>query len=88
MEKIKVRKLMTKLILMSIVLMLELFGITYMLIRFWPLIKKFFALSPPPSWLPSLVQPADWFVVRILGILLITFLAGLGLFWKGGDPSV
>ena len=74
---------------MSIVLIFELFGIVYMLIRFWPLINRFFAFSPPPSWLPSLVQPQDWFIVKICGILLIILLvAGVGSFLKGGGSNV
>ena len=27
--------------------------------------------SPAPSWLPALVQPADWFVIKICCIFVI-----------------
>ncbi len=47
------------------------------------------SLSPAPSWLPSLTQPADWFVAKVLVILLVvgifTLMAGVGS-TKGGDP--
>lgn len=39
----------------------------------------------PPSWLPATARyPGHWLVIEILGILLIV--AGVGLFWKGGEP--
>jgi hypothetical protein len=45
--------------------------------------------SPVPSWLPALVQPQDWFIVKICGILLvILFVAGVGSFLKGGGSNV
>lgn len=34
-------------------------------------------LSPVPSWLPFLCQPADWLIARILAILLITVIVVL-----------
>jgi hypothetical protein len=45
-------------------------------------------LSPAPYWLPSLCQPADWLVAKILVILLIVGIASLiadTRFTKGGD---
>ncbi len=29
-------------------------------------------LLPCPSWLPAAVTPVDWFVVQVLGILLLS----------------
>lgn len=31
-------------------------------------------LTKPPAWLPSLVQPADWLIIKILAILVVTSL--------------
>lgn len=28
-------------------------------------------LTPPPSWLPSLCQPADWLVCKLLCIFVV-----------------
>ena len=45
-------------------------------------------LSLTPSWLPSLCQPADWLVARILVILLVTVIVALmanAETEKGGD---
>jgi hypothetical protein len=44
-----------------------------------PLIKIFEnkLLSPPPSWLPALTQPADWFVVKVLGIFIVISLIAI-----------
>jgi hypothetical protein len=42
------------------------------------------SLPPPPDWAPSLLQPQDWLVVKILAILvLITFLAGVATYKRG-----
>ncbi len=44
--------------------------------------------SPPPPWLPSLVQPADWFIIRIGGVMLfISFIFGVASFLKGGESD-
>lgn len=57
--------------------------------QYWSLIKRFLTLSPPPSWLPSLVQPADWFVVKLSGIFIlcaiVVLLTSNIQYPKGGD---
>lgn len=49
-------------------------------------------MTPPPSWLPSLLTPADWLVARFLGILLlIGFAVSFGAHWinyRKGEPYV
>jgi hypothetical protein len=47
-------------------------------------------LSPVPSWLPSLCQPADWLVAKILAILLIVGIVYLAFAnnAKGGEYNV
>lgn len=40
--------------------------------------------SAPPFWLPSLTQPADWFVSKILVILILIGLVAIVL---SGPPN-
>jgi hypothetical protein len=41
--------------------------------------------SPLPSWLPKLVQPQDWLVIKILVILVIvSLLAGVAKHFERG----
>lgn len=40
--------------------------------------------TPPPSWLPSLVQPEDYFVCKVILLAILAWI--IRLYWiKGGD---
>jgi len=49
-----------------------------------------FNFTAPPSWLPALTQPVDWFVFKILGIIILIGLiaSAITLTIKGGDGYV